>query len=337
VSYKESRKPWRKLWRKEPELRKAGLSYHARTLLPFLLRHADDKGCLGPVAESGNLAKHLGQMLAVPPRNRKAFYREVDELLAYGDDGEQLALVIHDGHFFLTRFEACQANCRDKRGAEQGQNADKTGTEQGQSLSVKPAELFTTETDLGAEVRSKKREVRNLIGSDATREGRTADADLVADRPSDSEPGSLAKSMYAECFQKRYGKPRTNLDRYGERFERIEELASQQPGTVDKALAYVYRAFFADASQVDYGQHSPATLTGKGFFRHVSGYAEDHEAERRRQLEREHSDEALAKLEADEAQWRKERAEAEHMRNGQGPMADTVAELIHSIGGGGKL
>jgi len=272
-------------------------------------------------------------MLAVQARNRKAFYREVDELLAYGDDGEQLALVIRDGHFFLTRFEECQANHRAKTGTQPGQERDKSGTRQGPSLAANYAEPLKVETDLATEVRSKKREVRKLIGSDAKREGRTGDADLVADRPSDSEPGSLAKSMYAECFQKRYGKPRTNLDRYGERFERIEELASQQPGTVDKALAYLYRAFFADASQVDYGQHSPATLAKTGFSRHVSGYAEEHEAERRRRLEREDSDKVLAKLEADEEQWQRERAESERMRNGQSPMADGMAELMRSLGG----
>jgi len=330
VSYKESRKPWRKLWRKEPELRKAGLSYHARTLAPFLLRLADDTGCLGPVSESGNPAAHLAQMLAVQPRNRKAFYRELAELLEHGDDGEQLALVIRDGHFFLTRFEECQANRRAKTGTQPGQERDKSGTRQGPSLAANYAEPLKAETDLATEVRSKKREVIKLIASDANREGRTADADLVADRPADSEPGSLAKSMYAECFQKRYGKPRTNLDGYGEHFEKIEQLASQQPGTADKVLAYVYRAFFADRSQVDYGQHSPATLAGKGFFIHVRGYAEEHEAARRVQLERERSDKVHAKLDANEAEWRRGRAEAEHVRNGQG--LATVAEVLRSPG-----
>jgi len=334
VSYKESRKPWRKLWRREPAVRQAGLSYHARTLAVFLLRLADDPGCLGPVAENGNPAKHLGQMLAVPPRNRKAFYREVEELLAYGDDGEQLALVIHDGHFFLTRFEECQANRRDKRGTEQGRNRDKTRTEQGQSLSVKPVELFTSETDLGAEVRSKKREERNIIGSDANRERQAGDATLVANRPAGSEPGSLAKSMYAKFFEERYGKARTNLDRYGKHFEQIGEHARRQPGNVGQVLQYVCRRFFADDSQVEYGQHSPATLAGKGFFRHVSGYSEEHEAERRVQLEREHSDKVHAKLEADEEQWRRERAESERMRESQGPMAEPMAEVLRAINGG---
>jgi hypothetical protein len=345
VSFQESRKPWRKLWRKEPALRQAGLSYHARTLAVFLLRHADDTGCLGPVSESGHAAAHLAQMLAVPSRNRKAFYRELDELLEHGDDGEQLALVIRDGHFFLTRFEECQANRRAKTGTQPGQERDKSGTRQGPSLAANYAEPLKAETDLATEVRSKKREVRKLIGSDANRERRAGDATLVANRPAGSEPGSLAKSMYAKFFEERYGKARTNLDRYGKHFEQIGEHARRQPGNVGQVLQYVYRRFFADDSQVEYGQHSPATLAGKGFFRHISGYAEEHEAERRVQLEREHSDKVHAKLEADTAQWRRERAEAEHMQkvrgraprreqNGQGPMADVAAELARSVGEG---
>jgi hypothetical protein len=186
------------------------------------------------------------------------------------------------------------------------------------------------ETDLATEIGSKKLEVRKLIGSDANREGRTGDATLVANRPADSEPGSLAKRMYAEHFLRRYGKPRSNLDTYGGDFVQIEAHARQQPGTVGQVLKHVYRSFFADASQVAYGQHSPATLAGKGFFRHVRGYAEEHEAVRLVQLGREHSDKVHDKLEADAAQWQRDRAEAR--QNGHDPMADTMAKLMQSIG-----
>ena len=125
MTYRESRRPWVKLWRREPLVRQAALSYHARTLAVLLLRHADDAGCVGPVSERGHAAALLDQMLAIPPRNRRAFYREVDELLAYGDDGEPLAVVMRDGNFFLTRFEECQANRRDKSGSQPGQNRDR--------------------------------------------------------------------------------------------------------------------------------------------------------------------------------------------------------------------
>jgi hypothetical protein len=274
-------------------------------------------------------------MLAIPSRDRKAFYREVAELLAYGDDGEPLALVMRDGHFFLTRFEECQANRRnrDTAGLQPGQNRTAAGPKQGPSLVRKPPETLRTETDLATEVRSKKREVRNSIGSDAKREGRTQAADPpTANRPADSEPGSLAKRLYVQHFERRYRKPRTNLDRYGTDFEKIEELAAEQPGSPDRVLAYVFRSFFADDSQTEWGQHSPATLAGeKGFSRHARGYAEDYAAEWRVQSEREHTDRVLANIEANEERCRRERAE---MRNGQGgpvAVAGPLAEVMRSF------
>jgi hypothetical protein len=49
-------------------------------------------------------------MIGIESTQRRAFYREADELLDHGDDGEPLALIIRDGHLYLTRFEECQAN-----------------------------------------------------------------------------------------------------------------------------------------------------------------------------------------------------------------------------------
>lgn len=137
--------------------------------------------------------------------------------------------------------------------------------------------------------------------------------------------------MYAERFDERYGKPRTNLERHEQDFVKLEDLAAQQPGPLEKALAYVLDSFFADDSQVTWGSHSPGTLAKKGFFIHVRGYAEEHEAVRRAQLEREHSAKVHDKLEADAAQWQRERAEAR--QNGHDPMADTMADLMLAVGG----
>jgi hypothetical protein len=98
MSYRESRAKWRKLWRDEPEVRRALLSHHARALIGLLLRYADDAGCLGPITPGEYPARTLAQMLAIQPGNRKAFYRELQELLDHGDDGEPLALVIVADH-----------------------------------------------------------------------------------------------------------------------------------------------------------------------------------------------------------------------------------------------
>ncbi len=122
-------------------------------------------------------------------------------------------------------------------------------------------------------------------------------------------PGSLAKRIYAQHFEERYRQPRTDLEKHRQNFERIEELAAEQPGPLDRVLGYVLGSFFADDSQSEWGNHSPGSLAGKGFFIHAKGYAANYKAERRVQAEQEHSERVLAKLEADAAQFQRERAE----------------------------
>jgi hypothetical protein len=133
MSYRESRAPWRKLWRKEPSVRRAKLSYRARSLSAFLLAYADDAGCLGLASKTGHRASGLARMIGIESTQRRAFYREADELLDHGDDGEPLALIIRDGHLYLTRFGECQANRtkadtpdRNSTGSEPRPNQDPT-------------------------------------------------------------------------------------------------------------------------------------------------------------------------------------------------------------------
>lgn len=157
MAYRESRAKWRKLWRKEPELRRAVLSHHARALIALLLRYADDAGCLGPVSPGKQPSSTLAQMLAIQPGNRKAFYREIQELLDHGDDGEPLALVIADGHFHLTRFEDCQAvRSKGDHRAVTGLSSGSHRAVTGQPLATNAAKSLRTETELGTEDRSKK-------------------------------------------------------------------------------------------------------------------------------------------------------------------------------------
>jgi hypothetical protein len=74
---------------------------------------------LAPASATGQAAATLAQIMAVRSRDRKQFYRKIEEALAHGDDGEPGCLVIVDGFFFLTRFDQCQANrrTRDNGGA----------------------------------------------------------------------------------------------------------------------------------------------------------------------------------------------------------------------------
>jgi hypothetical protein len=108
-------KPWRKLWRAEPSPRISGLSFQARALLTFLIRYAEDNGQIGRAPDPlkrlhpGSVLRGL---LAIPDdrRSLRIFYKTIDELLAYGNDGEPGCLVIQDGFLTLTGFEICQAN-----------------------------------------------------------------------------------------------------------------------------------------------------------------------------------------------------------------------------------
>ena len=108
--YRESRAVWRKLWRKEPGMRRIVLSFNARALIPMLTAVADDSGFLAPVAEGNKPWRQLAQLLHVEVKDRRDFARRIRELVEYGHDGEPLCLIIESGHYRLTDFERSQAN-----------------------------------------------------------------------------------------------------------------------------------------------------------------------------------------------------------------------------------
>jgi hypothetical protein len=275
MAYRESRAKWRKLWRKEPELRRAVLSHHARALIALLLRYADDAGCLGPVSRGKQPASTLAQMLAIQPGNRKAFYREIQELLDHGDDGEPLALVIADGHYHLTRFKDCQAvRSKGDHRAVAGQSSDghrsvtglSSGSHRavtGQSLATNAAESFNTETDLATEDRSKKIEVRSKKIEDRS-------YDLDVDQQEDPEPPSTADAPTPsnvvanldaglwlrgewERRQALRSTPAKWKAGYQPHIESVVRKASEATGDTFAVLNAALDAFFADPDQQEFG------------------------------------------------------------------------------------
>jgi hypothetical protein len=258
--------PWRKLWREQPPRRLTELPLAGRALLAECARHAADDGLLCSVADSGNQAALLGRLLTVHPREKKSFFRAVQRLLDYGDDGHPTALVIRDGFFYLTRFEECQANRRsrdwnankqDSSGTEHGQKWDGSGTEQGQNrdrsgtaVAANPTESLNVANDLLPEV-----EVEEEVEVDSRGEPtkRTHQESGLSEPSGVSPTADLVgwlRESYATRWQARYPNKRPlPLDSHGADLAEAVQLAERERGDTSAALSHVLGAFFADDSQ----------------------------------------------------------------------------------------
>ena len=262
--------PWRKLWREQPPRRLTELPLAGRALLAECARYAADDGLLCAVADSGNRAALLGHLLTVHPREKKTFFRTVQRLLDYGDDGHPTALVIRDGFFYLTRFEECQANRRsrdwnaneqDSSGTEHGQKSDGSGTEHGQNrdrsgteVTANPTGSLNVANDLLPEVEVEEEVEVDLSRGDPTKRTRQ---DSEAMGPSGVSPAAdlvvWLRESYATRWQVRYPNKRPlPLDNRGADLAEAVQLAEQEKGDTLAALSHALNAFFADNSQCAY-------------------------------------------------------------------------------------
>lgn len=326
MAYRESQASWRKLWRKEPEIRRAVLSHHARALIASLLRYADDAGCLGPVSEGKQPARTLAQMLTIQPGNRKAFYREIQELLDHGDDGEPLALINADGHYHLTRFEDCQA-VRSK-----GRHRAVTG----QSVATNAPESLGTETDLGTEDRRK------------TIEDRSYDPDV--DSPEDPEPPSTASHSEPSSgtadpdpvlwLRGNLHEGRSALGltlpwkpEHQGLLEAVALKASEAPGDTYKVLRSIVDAFFADSNQEKF-KYAPSGLH-YGFDKYAAPILEQAKAEARDRKRAEKDAEYVRiRDEYDERAWQEKQArKQEREQNGASHSNPPGGNLGHELKG----
>lgn len=336
--YRESRAKWRKAWRKEPEIRRTNLSGPARAYLQLMLLYADDAGCLGPISAGKQPAEKLAVVLSIEGRDRKVFYKKVQELIDHGDDGEPLSLVIVDGHFYLTGFEDCQANrTKGRHRAVTGQSSVSHRAVTGQSPATKDMESLNTETDLATEDRRKRIEDRSYdVDVDPPEDPEpysAADPSTASIGTADQDAGLWLREEYDRRWQARYGRSR-NWTSYQTHFDAIVRQAAEQPGDTLAAMAAAMDAFLADPDQQQYGDHSPQSLA-KLFPRYVAQHREETEAaERKRNAEaaEQRYQEAKRRAEEQHAREVKERARQKNgSKDGRGGAPVALAELMRSI------
>jgi hypothetical protein len=279
-------------------------------------------------------------MLAIQPGNRKAFYREIQELLDHGDDGEPLALVIADGHYHLTRFEDCQAvrskgdhravagQSSGSRRSVIGQSSGSHRAVTGQSLATNAPKSLRTETELGTEDRGKKIEVRSKKIEDRSYDvdgdrledpepDSTASASASSNGAADQDAGLWLREEYDRRWQARYGRPR-NWTSYQIHFDSIVRQAAEQPGDTLAAMGSAMDAFLADPDQQQYGDHSPQSLA-KLFHRYVAQHREQIEAlESKRKAEAAERRHQEAKAAAEAKHWQEVQAkQRQRQSNGE--------------------
>ena len=189
----------------------------------------------------------LGRLLTLHPREKKPFFRTVQRLLDYGDDGHPTALVIQDGFFYLTHFEECQANrrSRDWNANEQDSSGTAVGANPTESLNVANDLLPEVEVEEEVEVDSRGEPTKRTHQESGLSEpsGVSPTADLDA----------WLRESYATRWQALYPNKRPlPLDSHGADLAEAVQLAERERGDTSAALSHVLDAFFADNSQCVY-------------------------------------------------------------------------------------
>jgi hypothetical protein len=160
----------------------------------------------------------------------------------------------------------------------------------------------------------------------------TADAPTPSGVTADQEAESWLRSEWTRRQQKRL-KPAKWKPDYQPHLDSIVRKASEAAGDTIAILTAALDAFFADSEQQRFGCIPPGLDWKWDQFAgpHLEQAAADERKCKAAAAERRYQE---AKRRADEEHMQKVQARARQRNRQKGPMADTVAEAIRSIGGG---